>query len=180
MKKQIFIILICFITFDAFSQDNICGKGFKSKKEIDFVKKNAYKIIISNNDDCVVDMIDSITNNFIQSSKLFYIEAMDSIYKVSDGYVTEALIYNYEVIFQKNFNAFFNYVYINRENKTANIKGYFIMSGSIVLSEAKNKVEKRKEMKEYMMQIAKKNNYSIDKINYLIELEKQFDEKGLD
>lgn len=68
------------------------------------------RAVLSGRDDCVQELIDSLTSQFIVSKKLQYIAALDSLTRVSDGYVSDYLGgTNYE-LFMKALPEYIHYL----------------------------------------------------------------------
>lgn len=175
MKVLVSYLIFIMAAISAIAQVNMCKKVL-SGEELLYIKFNAKQVIQTNPDTCVLRSLKYLTESYVKTSRPIYIETLDCIQWVSDGYLSEYFWYLGKELINGNFNGFFSYVYENRSSRKTNVRSWFIESASVILNaEEKNEREsKRKELKHMMLHEASKYSYNKDKIKYLKQLVKQF------
>lgn len=144
------------------------------------IKINFKKIIAQGKDECVLEIVDSLTIKFITTSDKKYLQCLDTICQISDGYLKEHLWSIGKLMFYKNFSPFFEYLY-ERKNESDNcLIDLFIVSISVELNEAENRIEKRGEIDKYIENQIDNFKLSNDKIVFLKGLQAKFNDKILD
>jgi len=93
MKVINLLLFFIFLTNPVMCQDkqykiDICDKK-EALEKLDVVQKNAKEIISKANDNCVLEFLDTLTALFIDTRQRKYIQTLDSICQIADGYVGE-------------------------------------------------------------------------------------------
>lgn len=164
-----------------------CQNGIKSldpciiaKKPLDanLIKQNA-KIILKGKDACVLSLIDSITNYILKNDSVF-IECLDSLFRVSDGYVSEYFLEIGTKLFYKKFALMTRYAYRERNTRKGNIEKLLVESLSSELSDTDNKMEYNKKIKNFMNTEFVKNKFSDNEIKYAKQMMSKLDPSKFD
>lgn len=193
MKKQNKFILYFWCLFTLLNTNSCLSQQSKPYKNdiknpclLNEDVENNLKIIQSNvkdilkgKDECVLRLLDSLTNKAITAKKEQYFETLDSICTVRDGYVSE---YYWEIgqkLFNDNFIGFFNYIYKNR-NKKSCLESVFIDAVSVEINMSENRNKKMEEIEYYLLEQTKSFNFSNAQKEYLKKLKNQFNPNILD
>lgn len=107
------------LIFILFSNPAVCqnkqGKVDMCDKKValanlENIQKNAKAIITASNDDCVLGLLDTLTSLFINTQQTKYIQTLDAVCKVNDGYVSEHFLDLIEKLTFESFNSFVDYM----------------------------------------------------------------------
>lgn len=151
------------------STDNgVCEMLKDIPNSINTIKNNS-RTIKDSNDSCVLGLLDSLTNRFIKESDLKYIVCLDSISRISDGYVSEYFLVISKKLLYNNFKKYINYLY-KQKNHSNVLKDFLIDGISMEIATAKNKEEKEKEVKKYIETEQLKQKLSSAENAYLKEI----------
>lgn len=102
-------LLICFTGFSQ-SKIDICNKG-EILLILDQVEKDPKEILTNASDDvCVLEFLDTLTHCFIATGEYRYLNVLEAVCNVSDGYVSEYFIEITQTLVNENFAAYTNYL----------------------------------------------------------------------
>ncbi|NQY31127.1 MAG: hypothetical protein HRT69_16885 [Flavobacteriaceae bacterium] len=81
------------------------------------IVNNNAKLIINNSvdDNCILRYVDSISKRFIKSPNKMYFKALERVYDISDGYLSEYMAMVSYQQFEENFEVFYGF-YITENN----------------------------------------------------------------
>ena len=148
------------------------------EKNLDVIRKNADEIL-KGYDNCVIALMDSLTLKFIKSNELKYIETLDSICRVSDGYVGEILAEECEELFYKNFKGFFQYLYRHRNDNNC-FENQLVWEISLEMNMAEDREKAKREVDSYLKDKIRELKLSEREIEYLKKIQAQFDPAKFD
>ncbi|EQB63652.1 MAG: hypothetical protein RBG1_1C00001G1231 [candidate division Zixibacteria bacterium RBG-1] len=140
---------------------------------LDVIERNADKIILGN-DNCVLDLLDSLTYKFVNNNEMKYIEALDSICQVADGYVGEAYWDIGREIFHKNFKGYFKYLYDHR-SKNDCMEKRLIDGVSFEIHMAEDRENAKQEIDAFLRNKIIELKLTESEIEYLKKLQARFD-----
>ena len=180
------ILLICLALLGNLSgssqtgvrQVNACSI-LKKPLNADLIKHNA-KAIIKGKDACVLSLIDSVSHYILKRKDFAFIECLDSLYSVSDGYVSEYFLEIGTKLFYKKFGLIIKYAYKEKYNPQGSIEKLVIESLSSELSDTDNKNIYKKKLDDFMKKEFVKNNFTLDEIKYANKLESKINSSKFD
>lgn len=131
---------------------------------IDLVKKDIKSLLKENetNDNCVLALLDSLADRFIRTSDTIYINCLEIIANVSDGYLSEYFPFLCQNLYHNNFKGFFNYLYMKSENDEKVLEMLFVEGVSYEIEERKNK----NRVMNYLYDQMNANNFHGEKRSY--------------
>jgi hypothetical protein len=147
----------------------VCQIAQKPIKYIDYITQNP-KLIFnsSSNPSCVLALVDSLSDHYIKTGNPESLIALESIGKISDGYLSEFYDETSQNILFGRFDGFLHYLYQQKYiyKKSSCFEFYLEVSFALdilekryTLSDLKNKIQK----------MAVKNNVSDEEKKYIIE-----------
>lgn len=141
------------------------------------------KIIINPNlyiknqkDECVLNLLDSLSEKAIKTNDTKYLEVLEAICKVGDGYLSEALMDLSGRQFYENFFTLINFCYAG--NKC--LRNAIIEALSMEVSTSENPAKKRVEIGKFVREEISKANFNNAKIQYIEQLVKEINPKKFD
>jgi len=156
--------------------ESLCSAVKNIEKHLSKIIDNSKSYIKNQEDKCVLALLDTISKKAINDKDIQYIEALEAICKVSDGYVSEALMEIARVQFYDNFNNLITYCYSERNCLQESV----IDALSMEVSGSENRITKRKEIDNYIQLQIRQHKYSKEKIEYIKQLEKGIDPDKFD
>lgn len=111
IKNSMSFVLVM-LAFAGFSQSNLdlCNRE-QALLKLGQIEKEAKEVVKNTRDDnCVLKFLDTLTVCFIETGETKYISALESICKISDGYVSEYFWELTEKIVHQNFTAYSDYL----------------------------------------------------------------------
>ena len=142
-------------------------------RNLDVIKRNPREIL-HGDDNCVLRLLDSLTNKFIIKNDIKYIEALDFICRVAVGYVGEYFEAVCEELFYQNFKGLFQYLYANQKNDTC-FEKLLVWEVSDEINSAADREQKKQEIDNYLNEQTIKLRLSESEIEYLKKLQSKFD-----
>ena len=109
------------------NQIDVCDKE-KILTNLSVVRKNIKVIMQTSNDDCVLRLIDTLANGFIENKNREYIEILDSICQSGDGYIGEYLYDITAKLALESFDSFIEYLSLQKEGCCFERKLLLVMS----------------------------------------------------
>ncbi len=147
-------------------------------KNLDVIKKKPREIL-NGDDNCVLRLLDSLTYKFINKKDMMYLEVLDSICQVADGYVGEAYWDIGIELFYKNFKGYFQYLY--RHQNTENcLERVFVEAVSVEMNMAEDRERAKQEIDTFLRNKIIELKLSEKEIEYLKKLQAQFDPSMID
>jgi len=143
---------------------DICDKKV-ALANLDAVQKNAKEIITTSNDNCVLGLLDTLTALFIKTEQIKYIETLDAICKVSDGYVSEYFWELTEKLVHQSFGAYTGFLSTQKERCMEKFLLQTITTG-----------QRKKDVKNFIDKELKVSTIKAEKKKYLSELLKKITE----
>jgi hypothetical protein len=167
MKKKLNKILLLVLICNKINCQNnavkidICNKK-AAIANLKMIEANAKQIITSSNDDCVLELLDTLTVLSIKTKEVKYLQTLNEICKISDGYVSEYYIDITEKLVYKNFSVYTSFLALQKDRC---LEKFLIqrMSGENQKKEVVKFIDK--ELKDKI---------DLKKKNYLLELRKKF------
>lgn len=157
-------------TFDA------CKLSKTNLSDTTFLQKNAAKIMKSSKDDCVLALLDTLTNRAVRSKGEAYIICLEAFAKAGDGYVSE---YFWDVgtqLFEHRFTAMFTRMYDAHINKRANpLERVLIHALSMKISDSGNRKATEKEINTHFDSQIRKSHFIKAQLDYLAAVRKKID-----
>lgn len=151
-------------------KDASCSITKNITDSLDQIKQNSKSIIRVNPDNCVLALLDSLTERSINEKNVQYLIALDSICVNADGYVSEYYIDISLKLFYNDFESYFMYIYGKSSNKNNCLRGKLIEALSMELSDADNPDTKKAEIQQFIQEQITLVNLSNDKQKYLKDI----------
>ncbi len=145
---------------------------------MDLIKRDVKTFQYANsiNDNCYLALIDSLTERFIRTSDVQYMECLELISSVRDGYVAEYFPEIGKNLYYCNFAGFIDFIYSKKNSSFNPMENVFIEAVAEEIYLDKNGVN----LSKYFKSQIKKNELDKEKKKYLsnlIEKAKKYVEK---
>jgi len=122
------------------------------------------KIILDDNDSCVIQLLDEIKFNIYQNkNSVEYYDLLESISKISDGYISDLLVDISFDLFNNDYKRFSTFLH---DHKEARLSQFLIEAWSLRVSEANDEKEELNGIKQAVMD----NSSNSEIKNYLLHL----------
>jgi hypothetical protein len=128
------------------SQIDVCKLLENVPKNISFIMSNSHQITIEQQENCILDLVDSLTQYYIKTENSKYLIALDSLCSNSDGDLAEYFDEIFIKIFYNNFKSFMLYLYLNPDSK---IEEFLVWGLSLEVNMAEDKLLKQKEIWDF-------------------------------
>jgi hypothetical protein len=119
-------------------------------------------------------MLDSLKELAIKTHEVKYLVALDSLCKVSDGWVSEEFDEISLQLFQRNFYSLFRYIYDKRDTLNNCLRGGIIMGYSYQLSATNDIQTEYMEIDGFINEQIRKNKLNSEEQKFLRVMQKQF------
>jgi hypothetical protein len=143
------------------SKVDICDKK-SALANLEAVRQNAKEIITTSNDNCVLGLLDTLTTLFITTKETKYIQTLDAICKVSDGYVSEYFWELTEKLVHQNFGAYTEFLSMQKERCMEKF-----------LLQTMTTEQRKKDVTDFIDKELKVSAIKAEKKKYLLELRKK-------
>lgn len=157
-------------------KESSCSAVQDIENHLSKIIDNASSYIKHQKDECVLALLDTISKRAINDKEVQYLGALEAICKVSDGYVSEALMEITGIQFYNNFDNLIAYCFSG--NKC--LRQSVIDALSMEMSMSENRISKRKEIDNYIQLQIKQQKYGKEKIEYIEQLKKEIDPDKFD
>jgi hypothetical protein len=148
----------------SYQEIDVCDLLKNISGNIDFIINNSKEIVFQQQDNCILQLIDSLENEFhISNNKLFLI-ALDSLCTYSDGYLSEYFDEVFPNLFYHNFNSLMIYLY---HNPNSQIEEFLIWGLSLEVNISEDKSKKKNEIKDFVRAQFENHSYTKEQINYI-------------
>lgn len=143
---------------------DVCDKA-AALSNLEGVRLKAKEIIVSSNDNCVLGFLDTLTTLFITTKETKYIQTLDAVCKVSDGYVSEYIWELTEKLVHQSFGAFSDYLTFEKERC---MEKYLLQTMSTE--------RRKKDVTDYIDKELKISTLKLEKVKYLMDLRKKINQ----
>ena len=147
-----------------YQEIDVCDLLKNISGNIGFIINNSKEIVFQQQDNCILELIDSLENEVnISNNKLFLI-ALDSLCNYSDGYLSEYFDEVFPNLFYNNFNTLMIYLYHNRNSQ---IEEFLIWGLSLEINMSEDKSLKKNEIIDFVRTQFENQSYTKEQINYI-------------
>lgn len=162
------------------TDSNACIIAEKIDSSLNNINKNAKAIIDSSKDDCVMRLLDTLTIKAINSDENKYLMPLESLRKVSDGYVSEYFLEIGVKLFYKDFKDYVLYIFNRRMAKENYLEKVMVEAISMEMSDSDNIENYQKKIDEFINKEIQTFNFSKEQLAYINGIKKKFDPKLFD
>jgi hypothetical protein len=113
--------------------------------------------LIDGDDGCVLAVLDSLADGFAKTVDAQYLEALDSISRFSDGYVSEAIWNLSDTIFAQAPRSFIGYLH-ERRLKRSPLEWALIGNWQLDFDESKDSVERKRLLLDRIRRLAARDS----------------------
>ena len=168
-------------TVDILSRKSACGLSeiIKNKSVTRYIAAYSYRIVRDSisSDNCLLQLLDSIVIGYDRRGEIGELVALDSLCSVSDGFLSE---YFWEIgasLIHNSFEGYFDYIFTNRNSCLITI---FVESISVEINGSLDRLEKKKEIDQFLDLHIKTMNMNAEQKRFLTELRSQINPNILD
>jgi hypothetical protein len=152
---------------------NACNV-WEQKNPIRYIRNNP-KTLLNGKDVCVLSLLDTLGKLYIRKDTMEALICLDSLYKYSDGYVSEYFLEVGEKIFFNQFKKSMKYIYKNRSG--SKLKQLIVYSISSRLSDSKDSKNEKKKIDDFMNKEIQKGGFSNAEIGFIQKLKDEFNDQ---
>lgn len=156
-------------------ESNACVISKSLDVQIENINTNSKVIIKNSEDNCIINLLDSLTRFAIKGNDDKYLSCIESFAKVSDGYVSEYFLEIGAELFYKNFFNSIMYIFKKRYSEDNYLEKVLIEAISMEMSDADDIFSYKKKLNVFIDNEIKKSNYSKEHLEYINLLKSKFD-----
>jgi hypothetical protein len=108
MKRLGIIILFAVFQNTSYGQ-NLCDKKWICNN-LELIQSDAKNILLQSPDDCVLRFLDTLNDLYNTTKELQFINTLDAVCKISDGYVSEYFWGITDSLIEKSFKQYVHYL----------------------------------------------------------------------
>lgn len=152
---------------------NTCMVSFSVNSYLDSIVSTPKSFINDYHpDSCVLSLLDTLSQKAIQTREVRYLQALEAVCIIKDGYVSEYLLEIGTFQFYQNFESVLHYMFSNHESGNNPIRELIIEAISMQISDGGAKAED--ELKEYVSSKANTAKLYKGEVDFLMQLQKDF------
>ena len=183
--KYVLMSFICLvISCNSYASDSLQIKNNLSCIASKDLKNNLLKIINNpkdyinsdNNDNCVLELIDSVAKYAIVTKDENYLKALNVICSHSDGYISEAMMEVCKDQFYQNFYMLIDYCY----NTKSCLRIMIIQGLSMEISDAEDRKLQEKKLDKFIANHLKRIAQEKDRILFIQKIRNEVNPKMFD
>lgn len=136
---------------------SVCMIAKNFENELELVKTHAKEILITEEEECLFSLMDSLKICSILKGNQKYLVVLDSLAKYSDGYVSEYFAELIPDIFYENFDLLIDYLL---RNERSEIKQYLIDGLSLEAGMSKDRAKEQNKIEAFVKVKMEKRKFS--------------------